>query len=96
MRTHKPTIFLAIIAAITKYINEYDGSYNDSSTKYQPINQEIFNQNKKSNRWKQYIRPYKLPHYSYYQQKTYQQKTIQKPTTQLKLLQLRKWKLYNS
>jgi len=50
MRTHKPTIFLAIIAAITKYINEYDESYNDSSTKYQPINQEIFNQNKKSNR----------------------------------------------
>jgi len=95
MRTHKPTIFLAIIAAITKYIDEYDESYNGSSTKYQPLNQKVFNQNKKSNRWKQYIRPYKLSHYSYYPQ-NYQQKTIRKSTTQLKLLQLRKWKLYNS
>ena len=52
MSDHKPTLFLAIIAAITTYIKENDQSYNDSPTKYKRIIQDIFYQNKKSSKWK--------------------------------------------
>jgi len=91
MSSHIPTLFLAIIIATTNYIKEHDQSSNVPTTIYNPINQEVFFQNKKSSTWKQYISPYKLPQFPYFRQKT-----IQNPSTQLTPLQLKKWKLDNS
>ena len=91
MSSHIPTLFLAIITAITNYITEHDQASNVPTTVYNPINQDVFLQNKKSSAWKQYISPYTLPPYSYSRQKT-----IHNVSTQFSPLQLKKWKLDNS
>ena len=92
MNARTPTLFLAIIVAITNYINEHDQSYTPPKHTYIAQNQDLsYKISASSSSWRQSIHPYRIPQFP-----NYQQKTIQNSSKQLNRLQLRKWKLYNS